>query len=245
MGRPWLNASLSVGARVALLLSAMTLEEKVAQLGYGGTCASVDLKRAAHGVGGCLVGSLSDTVKLREQLRNTTRLGIPPSVFGETTHSGGAVGTSVFPMPCSQGASFNLSLVEAIASANALQLRAAGGDHALSPVLQVATDPRFGRLEENFAEDPFVVGAYAVAAVRGLQGHDGGGGSSSYLGSPRTKATAQAKHCAMYGAAGKDGYTPFGGGISARTLFDVYLRPWREFARAGGPADSGSIFTPQ
>ena len=155
-------------------------------------------------------------------------------MYGETTHSGGANGTTVFPMPCAQGASWNESLIEAISTANALQLRASGGDHALSPVLQVATDPRFGRLEENFAEDPYLVAAYGVAATRGLQGRDGMDGASTYLGSPRTKVAAQAKHYAVYGAGGKDGYTPFGGGISTRSIFEVYMRPWRDFAIAGG-----------
>jgi beta-glucosidase len=234
MSKPWLNASLSVNARVGLLLSAMTLEEKVAQLGYSTPCRDIDVSKHVHGIGGCLASNINDAIKLRKELIFSTRLGVPPSIFGETTHSGGAANTTVFPMPVSQGASFNVTLIEEIAAMNALQLRASGGDHALSPVLQVCTDPRFGRLEENFSEDPFLVGAYAIAATAGLQGRDGLGGVESYLGSPRTRVAAQAKHYAMYGAAGKDGYTPFGGGISARTLFDVYLRPWREFAQAGG-----------
>lgn len=234
---PWSNSSLPVDARVALLLAAMTLDEKVAQLGYNiQQCSSMKnvSKNYPHGIGGCAVSRIDETIELRKALKRSTRLGIPPSVYGETTHSGGAAGTTVFPMPCSQGSSFNTTLVEEISRLNALQCRACGCDHALSPVLQVCTDPRFGRLEENFAEDPFLVGAFGAAAVRGLQGADGCDGAGSYLGSPRTRVAAQAKHYAMYGAAGKDGYTPFGGGVSARTLFDVYLRPWREFAQAGG-----------
>jgi hypothetical protein len=147
-----------------------------------------------------------------------------------------------------------VSLVEEIARVNGLQLRASGGDHALSPVLQVATDARFGRLEENFAEDPHLVAKYGVAAVTGLQGKDGGGGASTYLGSARTRVISQAKHyaacarargtrtpvcsqhgmllreamCSMHsradGAAGKDGYAA---GFDERTLWQVYLRPWR------------------
>jgi beta-glucosidase len=78
---------------------------------------------------------------------NGTRLGIPASFYGETTHSGGVAYTTVFAMPCGQGASWNVTMVEAIASANALQLRSSGGDHALGPILQVTTDPRFGRLQ--------------------------------------------------------------------------------------------------
>ena len=233
--KPWLNATLPVGTRVALLLAAMTLDEKVAQLGYGVACKSVRLSDVPLGLGGCGVDvaarGANTTNALRAALVNGTRLGIPPSVFGETTHSGGSLGTTVFPMPCSQGASWNVSLVEAIGRSNALQLRAAGGDHALSPVLQVATDPRFGRLEENFGEDPYIVGRLGIAAVIGLQGADGSDGASTYLGSARTHVVSQAKHYAMYGAAGKDGFTPFGGGVDVsgpwhRTFVDAHALAW-------------------
>ena len=236
---PWLNASLSVATRVALVLGAMTIDEKVAQLGYGmAMCESLNVTKYPHGIGGCMVGAASTgvaTVKaLRQALGASTRLGIPPSVYGETTHSGSAGGTTVFPMPCSQGASWNVSLVQEIGRVNALQLRASGGDHALSPVLQVCTDPRFGRFEENFAEDPFLVSTYGVHATVGLQGVDGMGGASSYLGSPRVHVVAQAKHYAVYGAGAKDGYVPNGGGVGVRSLFETYLRPWRDFGLAGG-----------
>lgn len=67
--------------------------------------------------------------------------------FGETTHSGGIQGTTIFPMPVNLGATFNVSLAEDMGYAIARQLRAAGARQALSPVLQVATNPHFGRLE--------------------------------------------------------------------------------------------------
>ena len=85
--------------------------------------------------------------EIQRRVMQSTRLKIPASFYGETTHCGGARGTTVFPMPCLQGSTWNATLVGAIAAANALELRSAGGDQALSPILQVATDPRFGRLE--------------------------------------------------------------------------------------------------
>ena len=94
----------------------------------------------------------------------------------------------------------------------------------------MATDPRFGRLEENFAEDPYLVAAYGVAAVQGLQGDDGG--FSDYVSTRH--AVSQAKHYAMYAAGGRDGFTPLGGGIAERTLFEVYLRPWRDVMQQAG-----------
>eukprot|EP01051_Picozoa_sp_SAG22_P012602 SAG22_NODE_1326_length_4733_cov_7.209754_4_plen_82_part_00 len=66
--------------------------------------------------------------------------------------------------------------------------------HAHCTVPHACTDPRFGRTQEAFGEDPFIVGTMATAATLGLQGADGAGGPSSYLGSPRTKIIAQAKH---------------------------------------------------
>ena len=90
LDKPWLNASLTVDARVALLLAAMTLDEKVAQLGYdlyycGDPAAAV--KAHPLGMGGCngAAGSANATNELRAAFA-TTRLGIPPSVYGETTH---------------------------------------------------------------------------------------------------------------------------------------------------------------
>ena len=212
----WIPGPLAGGGGVLALSSdASRSDGQVAQLGYGG-CGDPNstIHHNPHGVGGCGVvgpppigpppppgvpatGGSFNTNELNRLLNTSTRLGIPASIIAETTHSGGAAGTTVFPMPCNQGASWNLSLVEEIGRINALQLRAAGGDQALSPILQVCTDPRFGRMEENFAEDPCLVSKYGVAAVTGLQGSDGLGGASEYLGSPRTRVASQAKHFAM------------------------------------------------
>ena len=70
-------------------------------------------------------------------------------------------------MPALQGSSWNISLVRAIAASNALQARASGVNHGLAPVINVATDPRFGRAQEAFGEDPFIVGTMGAAAVLG------------------------------------------------------------------------------
>lgn len=167
------------------------------------------------GVGGLATHSINCSNSLQRILTGKTRLGIPASFFAETTHSGGAPGTTVFPMPVSQGASWNVSLVEQIGAINALELRSSGGDQGLSPILQVCTDPRFGRMEENFGEDPAMVAAYGVAAVTGLQGSSGlgsgPGAASTYIGDAVNHITSQAKHFAMYGAGPKDGYTPMVG----------------------------------
>ena len=84
--RPWMNATLPVTSRVTLLLAAMTLQEKVAQLGYGYSlpCDPNSVHQFPHGMGGCQVGDAATGVTqismLRQALSNLTRLGIPPSV---------------------------------------------------------------------------------------------------------------------------------------------------------------------
>ena len=93
------------------------------------------------------------------------------------------------------------------------------------------TDPRFGRTEENFGEDPALVAAMGVAAVTGL--HAGQmGGPATYL-PARAAIVSEAKHAAAYAFGGKDGAAT---DVSDRTLHDIYLRPWAAYAAAGGRA---------
>jgi beta-glucosidase-like glycosyl hydrolase len=77
---------------------------------------------------------------------------------------------TIFPMPTNQGCAWSRSLVTELAGAIALESRAVGSDRGFSPEIQVATDPRFGRVQENFGADPFLVSEMAVAAVQGTQG---------------------------------------------------------------------------
>ena len=108
MQRHWLDPSRSVEQRVEQLLSTMSLEEKIGQLSYDiRPCTDINLTNVpeeyANGLGGCgssgAMGGVAYVGKLRSAF-NATRLGIPPFVYAETTHSGGAQGTTVFPMPC-------------------------------------------------------------------------------------------------------------------------------------------------
>lgn len=238
VGPLYKDAAQPVDVRVADLVARMTVDEKVAQLTYVGAITNKSVAAAikSGGVGGLQVNtgsaeSVAAINALQQALKTNTRLGIPVSMFAETTHSGGVIGSTVFPMPVTSGASWNTTLLEKIGAAIALELRSAGGDQGLGPILQVCTDPRFGRVEENFGEDPFHVSAMGVASVNGLQGK-GCGGANVTLGVG--KISSQAKHFAVYGAGGRDGYTPMGGGPSERTVFEVYLRPWLKYAQAGG-----------
>jgi beta-glucosidase len=113
----------------------------------------------------------------------------------------------------------------------ALESRATGADRGFSPEIQVITDPRFGRGQENFGGDPYLVSEMAVAAVTGLHGPTGGGGPNSYL--DQNHILSEAKHFAAYGAGDHDGA---GIEVSQQQLHDVYLRPWRAYIGAGGRA---------
>lgn len=106
---------------------------------------------------------------------------------------------TIFPMPAGQGSSWNRSAVRTIAAAIAIESRASGADRGFSPELQVATDPRFGRTQENFGGDPFLVSELGVAAVLGLHGGDTAG-PGGYLPNYNTTITSEAKHYAAYGA---------------------------------------------
>ena len=129
--------------------------------------------------------------------------------------------------------SWNVSLMEAVGRQQGLQARAGGCSQALSPVLQVITDPRFGRLAENFGEDPHLVSAFGLAAMSGIQGRANVGlgcNVSRYMVDPVQHPFCQAKHYAGYGASAKDGYTS-NVEQSERSLFEIFLVPWREMVQ--------------
>jgi beta-glucosidase-like glycosyl hydrolase len=196
---PWMDSKLPVDERVALLLAVMTNEEKQAQTIHTTGCALDECIAAFAKTGIGAIPQEGDDgpsiVARRNQyqgaLMNNSRLHIPVSFHQETLH--GANAGVIFPMPASQGASFNVDLVRSIASVIALEASATGTDRGFSPELNVPTDPRFGRLEENFSEDPALVSALGVAAVLGL--HAGNAeGPSSYL--PPAAIASEAKHFA-------------------------------------------------
>jgi beta-glucosidase len=140
------------------------------------------------------------------------------------------VGT-VFPMPCALGSAWNASLVQAIGSAMAYEARAYGVNEHWSPVVNLWTDDRFGRQQEGFSPDPLVAAHLGSAMVMGLQGGDTAG-PDSYLPDYERSVTAVAKHFAGYGgAAGGLNGAPLT--VNNRTLFEIYLKPWRALVASG------------
>jgi len=160
-----------------------------------------------------------------------SRLRIPASFCMEGLHSGGWGGT-IFPALPVLAQSFNASLVRLIGGVIAVEARATGVDTALSPVVNMFSDPRFGRYSEGFSPDPHVSAALGAAMVLGLQGDDSPDGPASYLPSANASVVAQAKHAVAYGhaAGGQNGGVA---DVTNRTLHEVYLKPWRAMAAAG------------
>ena len=148
-----------------------------------------------------------------------TRLGIP-LIFGYDMIHGYA---TTFPIPLAEAASWDLELIRKSAEITALEAAASGLHWNFAPMVDIARDPRWGRIMEGAGEDPWWGSQVAVARVQGYQGSD--------LSSTSTIA-ATAKHFAAYGAAegGRDYNTTE---ISERTLREIYLPPFQAAAKAG------------
>ncbi len=99
-----------------------------------------------------------------------TRLGIPVLFHEEGLHGYAALGATSFPQAIALASSWDPDLVREVNAVTAREIRARGVHQALTPVVDIARDPRWGRIEETFGEDPYLVGEMGVAAVEGLQG---------------------------------------------------------------------------
>jgi len=116
----------------------------------------------------------SDTVTLVNEIQKwmieETRLGIPTLFHEEGLHGFQGRYATAFPQAIALAATFNTDIVEDVYSVTAREIRARGVHHVLSPVVDVALDPRWGRIEETFGEDPYLVSRMGVAAIKGFQG---------------------------------------------------------------------------
>lgn len=186
--RPHLDARLPVDERVDLLLAQMTLREKAFQLTStapwyfyeaDGTPSS-RLKNTLEQSPGhiCNFGvddpaSLAVIVgRLQRAMVEDTRLGIPLLVHTEALNGFLAGGHMVFPTPTGLAATWSPDLVEEMADVIRQQMQRVGVRQALSPNMDIALDPRWGRVHETYGEDPYLVAALSVAFTRGMQGSD-------------------------------------------------------------------------
>ncbi len=245
---PYKNANLSVEERVKDLLQRMTLEEKVAQMlciwgekntvlfqGKGELNEQVLRERYKDGIG--QIARLSDTgggllprqmAELSNRLQKffveETRLGIPVIFHEECLHGLAAKDATSFPQPIGLGATFNPKLIEQIYTVIAEDTRTRGAHQALTPVVDVAREPRWGRVEETFGEDPYLVAQMGIAAVRGFQG-DG-----TFKDKKRVIATL--KHFAAHGQP-ESGTNCAPVNVSERLLRDTFLYTFREAIHKG------------
>ena len=156
-----------------------------------------------------------------------TRLGIPVIFHEEGLHGYAALGATSFPQAIALASSWDPDLIRELNTVTAREMRARGVSIALSPVVDVARDPRWGRIEETFGEDPFLVGEMGVAAVEGLQGT----GRVRTLGPSKVFATL--KHLTGHGQP-ESGTNTGPAPISERTLRENFFPPFEQVIRRTG-----------
>ncbi|MCP3733533.1 glycoside hydrolase family 3 C-terminal domain-containing protein [Sphingomonas sp. RP10(2022)] len=154
-----------------------------------------------------------------------TRLGIPLLVHEETAHGYQARGATIFPIPPALGSTWDPALVERVFAVVGKEARVRGVTVALSPVIDLMREPRWGRMEEFFGEDPYLVGAMGAASVRGQQG-------PRPLG--RDKVFVTLKHF-VHGSP-QGGLNKAPADMSERTLRETYLVPFAHVIRDADPA---------
>ena len=241
---PYRNPKLTVDERVADLLARMTLEEKVNQISGGDQYEGVidptgtyDLQKARSAL--MQMGNPDFTITPRDSaiLRNAiqryelekSRLGIPALFQGESLHGDMEDGSTSFPQALGLAATFDPALVHKVFTAAGNEAGARGQDQVFAPVLDIARDPRWGRTEETYGEDPFLDSRMAIAAVTGLQG------PGYFIGRDHVMATA--KHFAVHGQP-EGGTNTAPGNYSERVIRENFLVP---FQAAVQDAHVGSV----
>ena len=243
------DPNLPVAQRVSDLMSRMTLAEKVAQLG------SVNWEHthlddaATHrfspdaarrfipsGIGEVTRpgdrhdgrGASEFANAIQKYLVEETRLGIPALLHEEALHGFVAPGGTSFPQAIALAATFDPPLVEDVFAVAARQARARGVQHVLAPVVDVARDPRWGRIEETYGEDTYLVSRMGVAAVRGFQGRRA---ADAPIDAEHVMATA--KHFTGHGQP-EGGRNTAPGNYSSHVLREVFLPPFEAVVREAG-----------
>ena len=242
------DPSAPIEARIADLLSQMTLEEKTCQMAtlYGsgrvlkdawptaGWSAEIwkdgigNIDEQANGLG--KFGSeisypYANSVKNRHTIQRwfveQTRLGIPVDFTNEGIRGLCHDRATMFPAQCGQGATWNKKLIREIAKVTANEAKALGYTNIYSPILDIAQDPRWGRVVESYGEDPYLAGELGKQMILGLQ-------SEGIVATP--------KHFAVYSipVGGRDGGTRTDPHVAPREMKTLYLEPFRKGIQEAG-----------
>jgi beta-glucosidase len=235
------DSSASPAERAKDLLARMTLEEKVAQLGSIFSAALQEnnafspvkgKKELKNGLGQLTAPAINEKLTpegiatfnndVQKYLIEKTRLGIPAIVHEECLSGFRARGATIFPQSIGTASTWEPELMQRITTVIRKQMRAVGLHQGLAPMIDVTRDPRWGRCEESFGEDPYLTGEFAKAYVRGLQGTD-----------IKKGIVATLKHFAGHGL-------PEGGlncapvHVGERLFREVYLYPFEQAVKEAG-----------
>jgi beta-glucosidase len=248
---PYKQAHRPIEDRVRDLLARMTLEEKAAQmlcvwqrkpqqlLDQNG---NFDIEKArrnfGHGNGLGQVGRPSDagrgknardmavlTNAIQKFFIEESRLGIPVIFHEECLHGHAAIDATSFSQPIGLGATFDTDLVRRLFALTAEEARVRGTHQALTPVVDVARDPRWGRVEETYGEDPYLVAEMGIAAVQGFQG------DATFTDKKHVIATL--KHFAAHGQP-ESGTNIAPVNVSERYLRETFLYTFKRAIEEGG-----------
>ena len=221
---PYKDANLPVEKRVNDLLKRMTLDEKIAQMTMTGLA---NFKIVENGTGVCASPFESiytvalNSARSKKYARENTRLGIPFIQIGECLHGQLAYGATIFPQAIAQGSTWNTPLIEKMGATIAYEASTSGVDQALSPLFDIIRDPRYGRTEECYSEDPYMVGKIGSAFVIGMQGK--AEDTKKTIGKNNVLCTA--KHFVGYSAP-QAGINLAPASIGERELRSMYLLPF-------------------
>jgi beta-glucosidase len=243
------NPKLPIEQRLGDLLSRMTLEEKVAQLegvwenqqfmktpesrfvdekgAFLPERAAVlladgigQMSRPSEGRGPREMAEFTNT--MQKWLKENTRLGIPVLFHDECLHGHVAQKGTSYPAAIGLASTWDPDLVHEVFTATAAEARARGAQECLAPVLDLARDPRWGRTEETYGEDPYLVSRIGVAAIKGFQG------TGPFIDKAHVLATA--KHFAVHGQP-EGGTNVAPGNYSERVIREYWLKPFEAAVR--------------
>jgi beta-glucosidase len=239
------NANLPIEDRVADLLPRMTLEEKIDQIATGwenrmevsdptGTYTTDEARKVTLNEWGTEMNLNPRQFAIlrngiQKYYREKTRLGIPAMIYSESLHGLMEFGATSFPQTLALASTWDPALVKRVFTAAGDEAGSRGVDQVYSPDLDIARDPRWGRTEETFGEDPYLVSRMAIAAIEGLQ--------RDSFEIDRHHVLATAKHFAVHGQP-EGGTNTAPGNYSERIIRENFLVP---FQAAVEQAHVGSV----